>query len=229
MSIALITGSNKGIGKEISRQLVKQGFYVFMTGRDLAKVKQAQEEIDPELNNSMAIQVDVCDEQQIRIAAERISAIKGKVDVLVNNAGIIGSYSGFSTLSSDELEKVISTNALSVFKMIKVFTPLLLKSKTGRIINLSTGMSVLDELNSSYLSYRLSKVMLNALTIMAANELASSGIGVYAVDPGWVKTDMGGSSAPLSVEQGADTVVWLALGGKAESGRLYRRRKKIDF
>lgn len=229
MKISLITGANKGIGKEICRQLLAKDFFVIISGRNSAMIRDVQKELDPEQKKSLALPLDVSNDESISIAVERISAMYGSIDVLVNNAGLLGNTSGLLKMTEAEFHEIFSTNALGTMKMIRAFAPLLAKAKKSRIINVSTGMSVMEGLTSSHAPYRLSKVMVNALTMIAASELESKGIEVFAVDPGWVRTDMGGPSAPLTVKEGADTIVWLATEQVGVSGGFYCRRKRISY
>ena len=111
----------------------------------------------------------------------------------------------------------------------KALLPLLKKSDDARVINVSSGMGAWNSLDGSYAGYRLSKVSLNALTVMFANDLHGTAIKVNTISPGWVRTDMGGSHAPDSVEQGADTIVWLATAKNIPSGKFLRNRREISF
>jgi NAD(P)-dependent dehydrogenase (short-subunit alcohol dehydrogenase family) len=123
----------------------------------------------------------------------------------------------------------METNLYGAWRMIQVFVPLLEKSDDARIINISSGLGELGSLTGEYPAYSASKAALNAMTIMFASELKKSVIRVNAVCPGWVKTDMGGTDAPLEVAQGADTAVWLATEPGIPTGRFFRERKEISW
>jgi NAD(P)-dependent dehydrogenase (short-subunit alcohol dehydrogenase family) len=151
----------------------------------------------------------------------------------VNNAGILidphGDHSVFST-PFEIIQQSIDTNTYGALRMIRTFIPLLKKSSAGKIINLSSGMGQLHEMNGGWPGYRISKTALNAVTCMVADELKGTQIQVNSVCPGWVKTAMGGEQAELSTEEGADTIVWLAtLPADGPTGGFFRARKPIEW
>jgi NAD(P)-dependent dehydrogenase (short-subunit alcohol dehydrogenase family) len=226
--IALITGANKGIGYEISRQLGLKGFTVLLGARDKSKGEVAIARLKKEGVEAILVSLDVSKEESVREAKEWVETKYGKLDVLINNAGIV-SQKGLTETSTEEVKKVMETNFYGPMRMSIIFLPLLKKAKNAKIINMSSGMGALDDLSGGYAAYRLSKAGLNAQTILLSNELTDTGIKVFAMCPGWVKTDMGGASAPRSVEQGADTAVWLATTEEGESGMFYRDRKSINY
>src|SRR5262249_54260233 len=132
-----------------------------------------------------------------------------KIDVLVNNAAISLSSKSIIHIHIDELRQVLDTNFFGPLMLTKALLPLLKKSDDARVINVSSGMGSWNSLNSSYAAYRLSKLNLNALTIMLADELRGL-VKVNSASPGWVKTEMGGIHATDTPQQGADTILWLA-------------------
>lgn len=223
---ALVTGANRGIGKEIARQLIVEGFVVYVTSRDVDKAMEAAKSLG---DSAIALELDVANETSVKSAAEKLSARTGYLDVLVNNAGIM-----FEDRMLDfdigKINKVMQTNFIGPILTSKYFLPLLNKSSNGKIINISSEMGELASLElGGFASYRLSKNALNAFTILLGSELKGTSVKVFSVCPGWVKTDMGGSGASLPVEKGADTVVWLAAEDKGVSGRFYSGRKEIDW
>jgi NAD(P)-dependent dehydrogenase (short-subunit alcohol dehydrogenase family) len=154
----------------------------------------------------------------------------GKIVVpVLRKAGIVPGGKGARNISLANVKHIMETNFYGAWRMIQIFIPLLLKSEDGRIINMSSGVGELKNLSGTYPGYSLSKSSLNALTIMLSNELRGKGISVNAMDPGWVKTDMGGPNAPRHVSQGADTAVWLATEKKIPTGKFFRDRKEIDW
>jgi NAD(P)-dependent dehydrogenase (short-subunit alcohol dehydrogenase family) len=224
--IVLITGANRGIGKEIARQLAAQHWQVIVSARKLSDAKQVSSEIGA---NAFAVALDVRDEASIRQATEIVLRKYDKLDVLINNAGIMGNDSMLS-FDLDQISTTMDTNFTGPIRTAKYFLPLLRKSSNGRIINISSGMGEINSLYSGgYAAYRLSKTSLNAFTILLASELQHQKIKVFAMCPGWVQTDMGGKNAPLPVSRGAETAVWLSSDPRAESGKFYRDKKVIDW
>jgi len=225
MKTAVITGANRGIGKEIARQLAQKSFQIILTARDLVKAEQAANEIGGDI---IPMQLDVADDQSAKAFGTALAEKVDYVDVLINNAGIIGSKP-LLDFDLEEIRAVMETNFFGVLRATKEVMPLLRKSKEGRIINISSGMGELASLIGGYAGYRLSKVGLNGFTILLANELRSTPIRVNAVCPGWVRTDMGGAGASLSVEEGADTAVWLSTEPSIPTGKFLRNRREIPW
>lgn len=223
--IVLVTGGNRGIGAEICRQLAALGHTVILGSRDLAKGEATARTIRGDVH---AYQLDMDDEGSMKAVAEALGAEYGRLDVLINNAGVLTNTRG-SEVSDAEMKQLFQTNFHGPHALIRILLPLLRKSGQGRIVNLSTGMAALADLKGGSAAYRLSKAALNALTILLANELKPEGILVNAMCPGWVRTDMGGPSAMRSVEQGADTATWLATTGEGVTGRFFRDRKLISW
>jgi NAD(P)-dependent dehydrogenase (short-subunit alcohol dehydrogenase family) len=226
---ALVTGGNKGIGLAICQGLLAQGFEVIMAARSLDK---AQEAI-AKLNSSKLrpLELDVSDDDSIDRAAKNLSQEINSLDVLINNAGIYPDKGvNILTVSRELLDRTMNTNAFGAIRVTQAFLPLLSKSSHARIVNVSSGYGQLESLSADVPSYCLSKLTLNGATIMLAEALQSQGIVVNAIDPGWVRTDMGGSSAPRSPEQGADTGIWLATEAPLSlSGKLFRDRKETSY
>jgi NAD(P)-dependent dehydrogenase (short-subunit alcohol dehydrogenase family) len=229
--VALVTGANRGIGLEIARQLARHGLTVVIGARDAKSGEAAA----AELGGTVAAEpLDVTDAAGVERAVRAIGDRFGRLDVLVNNAGIlIDEGKAASTVSLDVVAKTLETNLLGAWRLSQAVIPDMRRGGYGRIVNVSSAMGTLDDLERSgggSPAYRLSKAALDALTILLASELRGENILVNAAIPGWVRTRMGGSGAPRSVEQGADTVVWLAMlpdGGP--SGRLFQDRKPLDW
>ncbi|MCB0431372.1 MAG: SDR family oxidoreductase [Flavobacteriales bacterium] len=225
MKTALITGANRGIGLEICRQLAMNGFTVVMGCRDVEKGKQAAAELPGVVQ---PIELDVSTSKSVRKAAEEVRKKYGRLDVLINNAGISKASKGILDTSMDEIKEMYNVNFYGAIRMVKFFYPLLSESDDARIINMSSGMGSIADLSGSYAAYRLSKASLNALTMILAKEL-SHVVSVYAMCPGWVRTDMGGKSAIRSVEEGAETAIWLATEENIPSGKFYRDKHQIPW
>jgi NAD(P)-dependent dehydrogenase (short-subunit alcohol dehydrogenase family) len=222
----LVTGGNRGIGLEICKTLAAQGHSVILGSRDLEKGKAAAARLK---GNLQARQLDMADPESIRALAAALEKELPHLDVLINNAGIISSSKGSLTVGMDELQATMQTNYYGPFLLSQLMVPLLRKSKSGRIVNVSSGMGALADLRGGYAAYSLSKTALNAMTIMMASELRGENVLVNAMCPGWVRTDMGGANANRSVEQGADTAVWLATADKVPTGKFLRDRKEISW
>lgn len=216
--IALITGANKGIGKEIARQLGAQGLTVLLGARDEGRGAAAADELKREGINARAIPLDVADQKSIDAAARRIEGEFGRLDVLVNNAGIALDRVPPSQLDMDTLRRTYDTNFFGVFAVTQAMLPLLRKSEAGRIVNMSSGLGSLtqhSDPNGPYtgvnlLAYNSSKTALNALTVQFAIELKDTPIKVNAADPGFTATDLNQHRGTRTVEQGAIAAVRLA-------------------
>lgn len=222
--VALISGANKGIGFETARQLGKQGIAVLVGARDLAKGEAAVAELKKEGIDAQAIKFDVVNPADIKSAVDKVEKEFGKLDILINNAGImlegIGGNNS-STVSEEILRKTFDTNFFAVIAVTRAFLPLLKKSDAGRIVNVSSilGSLTLHATEGSpiyeakALAYDASKTALNAFTVHLAHELKGTKIKVNSAHPGWVKTDMGTDAAPMEVVDGAKTEVELATLG----------------
>jgi NAD(P)-dependent dehydrogenase (short-subunit alcohol dehydrogenase family) len=220
---ALVSGANRGIGEEIARQLAEEhGFLVFAGSRDPSKVE--------ETDSIRAVQLDVTDQATVDAARERIESDPGRLDALVNNAGVYGEPIGVADYDLDDAHEVLETNVFGPWRLVQSFLPLLRRSDHPRIVNMSSGAGQLSDMDGGRAAYRVSKTGLNALTRALAADERGSGVLVNTMCPGWVRTDMGGAGAPRSVEEGADTAVWLAtLPDDGPTGGFFRNRRPIDW
>jgi NAD(P)-dependent dehydrogenase (short-subunit alcohol dehydrogenase family) len=225
---ALITGANRGIGFAIAQGLISQGYEIIITSRSLEKAQQAAQKLQ---SNVIPIELDVSDERSINQALETLRPQIDRLDVLINNAGVYPDEGvNILTISRELLDLTINANTFGPIRMVQAFLPLLEKSPDARVINLSSGYGAIEDLSADVPSYCLSKLALNGATIMLAQALQAKNIVINAVCPGWVRTDMGGASAPRSPEQGADTAIWLATEAPRNiSGKFLRDRKIISF
>lgn len=231
MKTALITGANKGIGFEVARQLAARGFHVFMTARRRdtgLKALAALQESGAKVN---LVDLEVTDSGSIQGAAKEMTARTDHLDVLVNNAGVIvEGDANLLTLDIEIVRRTLDTNTLGTLRVTQAFVPLLVKSRSGRIINVSSGAGQLSDMGTWSPAYSISKTALNAVTCQLAVALHDQGIAVNSVCPGWCRTEMGGPNAPRSVEQGADTIVWLATEAPQDlSGQFLRDRSVIPW
>jgi NAD(P)-dependent dehydrogenase (short-subunit alcohol dehydrogenase family) len=231
--VALITGANKGIGLETARQLGKLGVTVLVGSRDLGRGEEAAEALCGEGVDARAIKLDVGSEADRAAAAKHIEREFGRLDILINNAGVMIEQMGSdktSTASQKVLHETFETNFFSVVALTQTLLPLLRKSAAGRIVNLSSvlGSNTLHATKGSPIydfktfAYDASKAALNSFTIHLAHELQGTKIKVNSAHPGWVKTDLGGEGAPMEIVDGAKTSVELAtLGDDGPTGGFF--------
>jgi NAD(P)-dependent dehydrogenase (short-subunit alcohol dehydrogenase family) len=220
--VALITGANKGLGFEMARQLAQAGVKVVLAARDPQKGQTAADNLQKEGLDVQFLKLDVTDKQDRIAAAAFLEKNFGRLDILINNAGVSldGLGGGLaSTTSEDSLRRSFETNLFAPIALTQVLLPLLKKSDAGRIVNMSSILSSqtlhADPKSPIYdsksLSYDASKTALNSFTIHLAHELKDTKIKVNSAHPGWVKTDMGTEAAPMEIPEGAKTGVALAL------------------
>jgi NAD(P)-dependent dehydrogenase (short-subunit alcohol dehydrogenase family) len=221
MRIALVSGASRGIGAEIARELAADhGFLVYAGARNPQDVA-SHDGLEP-------IQLDVTDQASVDAARDRIKSEVGRLDALVNNAGIYGDPTGAADYDLDRAHEVLEVNTFGPWRLVEALLPFLRDSEQPRIVNVSSGAGQLSDMNGGRAAYRLSKAALNALTRTLASD--ERWLKVNTMCPGWVRTDMGGAAAPRSVEQGADTVVWLAtLPDDGPTGGFFRDRTPIPW
>ena len=229
--IAMVTGGNKGIGFEICRQLARQGVDVILTARDEAKGTEACEALRKEGVPSRFHPLDVDDPESIGRFREFMEREFGRLDILVNNAGInIDAEMTASDVDIGTVSRTVRTNVFGPMLMCQAVVPMMRRHNFGRIVNVSSTMGSLTEMAGGFPAYRLSKTALNAVTRVLSFETMGTNIRVNSMCPGWVRTDMGGPEADRSVEEGADTAVWLAtLPDGGPTGGFFRDRKKIPW
>jgi len=233
--VAVVTGANRGIGLEVVRQLATRGLAVILTARDSEKGLTTVDHLHHAGLPVEFFKLDVTSDADIQALKSYLLHHWGRVDVLVNNAGVFldprsPEKAGVLHGTPDIIRSTFEVNVLGPFLLIKALLPLMLKNGYGRIVNVSSGMGALSEMESGYPAYRLSKTALNALTKVTAEEVRKENILVNAASPGWVQTDMGGPEATRSVEEGADTITWLAtLPDEGPSGGFFRDRQVIPW
>lgn len=229
--VSLITGANRGIGFEVARQCALQGFTTILGARDEQKGKSAASLLQRSGLKTIFVQLDVTQQKSIDGARKFVEEQYGKLDVLINNAGIL--YDDWQRAESAKLEIVraaFETNTLGAWRMCQAFIPLLRKSEHARIVNVSSESGSLTMMGGGTPAYSVSKVALNALTRMLADELRPARILVNSVCPGWVATDMGGAGAPRTVEEGAASVMWAAtLPDDGPTGGFFRDGKPLPW
>lgn len=227
-NIALVTGANRGIGKEVSRQLAEKEYIVYVGSRSLSKGQQACDDLG--LSGLIAAQLDVTDQESVDALVARIEEEQGRLDVLINNAAI--NYDTWQrTLSADldNVKETMETNLYGPWRMAMAFLPLLRQSNHGRIVNVSSGSGTLKGMGAETPAYGISKTALNALTLKLAAALLPNNILVNAVCPGWIATDMGGSGGG-PIEPGGKSVVWAAtLPDDGPTGGFFRNGEPLDW
>jgi NAD(P)-dependent dehydrogenase (short-subunit alcohol dehydrogenase family) len=217
--IALVTGANKGIGREISSQLAAHGVLALIGARDAARGESAAQDLRDAGLAAQYLEIDVTSQTAVDHAASCIEREYGRLDILVNNAAIAIDWVPPSQLDIEVLHKTWDTNVYGVFRVTKAMLPLLRKSSAGRIVNMSSGLASLahtaaghfGDFNTQLLAYCSSKTAVNAMTLKFAAELASTPVKINCADPGYVATDMNQHQGPRTVAQGAATPVRLAL------------------
>ncbi|MBC8152447.1 MAG: SDR family NAD(P)-dependent oxidoreductase [Bacteroidetes bacterium] len=230
--VALVTGANKGIGYEVVRQLARQDFAVFLGARDHQLGHDAAEALCAEGYDVTFLLLDVCDPVSITNATGVVSQKADHLDVLINNAAIL-EHEGVSiiSLNVESLNRTMQTNVNGPILMTQFFLSFLEKAPHGaRVINVSSSAGSLTTMQTYAPAYSISKTALNAVTRQFSACLKDKNIAVNSVDPGWVRTDMGGANAERSVEQGADTIVWLATEAPVTAtGNFWRDRKETAW
>jgi NAD(P)-dependent dehydrogenase (short-subunit alcohol dehydrogenase family) len=230
--IAIVTGGNRGIGHEIARQLMQSDLFVVIGARDPAKCDIAVEALKAGGANVAGYPLDVNDTKSVRRFVEHVEKVHGAPGVLVNNAGVYPESTEAKVIDTPTSmwRETLETNLFGAVRTCREVVPFMKRLRYGRIVNISSGLGQLHQMGEGSPAYRVSKAALNALTRTLAAEVAGSGILVNSMSPGWVRTDMGGEEAPRSVEEGADTAVWLALlPSNGPTGQFFRDRKPIPW
>lgn len=217
MKTVLITGANRSIGLETAKQLSEKGLFVYLGTRDLAKGEEVVKELNAKgFQNIQAIQIDVTDAESILVAKNIIKKEKGKLDILINNAGILGDIpQNPSTTSIEDIQRVFDTNFFGAITVTQTFIELLKKSDSPRISNITSGLGSLtlhSDPTWKYfaikgISYVSSKTALNAFTVTLAHELKDLAFKVNSIDPGYTATDFNRHSGPGSVESAASFII----------------------
>lgn len=230
MQNVLITGANKGLGFEMASQLIKKGCHVIISGRDSDRLSEAFNRLYQKNASLDRVVMDVSNFESVKHAAQELSERNITLDTLINNAAILLQEDRSLLVHDDDILKTtINTNCYGAIRVIHALLPLM--RSPGRIINLSSeGGSMSDPVGGWAPAYCVSKTMLNSITRHLAHELVGLNISVNAISPGWVNTDMGGKSAPRTVEKGAESVVWLATEAQSDlTGKFIRDKKVIPW
>ncbi|MGH6814675.1 MAG: SDR family oxidoreductase [Hyphomicrobiaceae bacterium] len=231
--VALVTGANRGIGHEIVRQLAQRGFVAVLGARDPAKGHAAAEALKAEGLDTPAIVLDVADSGSVTRAVAEIMQLFGRIDALVNNAGVL--LDGASAVRRSLLDvpidvaiRTLDINTIGPLRLMQAVLPIMRARNYGRVVNISSGLGQLTYMGNGYTAYRVSKAALNALTRIAAAEIGPGNIKINTMHPGWVRTDMGGPNAERPVAKGAETAVWLAtLPDDGPTGGFFQDRRPM--
>ncbi len=237
--IVLVTGANKGIGLETARQLGTLGYRVWLGSRDAARGEAAARRLTAEGHDVRLLAMDVTSDDGVQAAAALVRGKDGRLDVLINNAGIAGKRAATASQQAiDDIRDVYETNVFGAIRVTQAFLPLLRAAEDASIVMVSSGLGSLgwlsDPANEFYgvniLGYNSSKSALNAVTVSLAKELAPVGIRVNAADPGYTATDFNGHSGHRTVEEAARGIVWLAeMGPSGPTGGFYHEQDRVPW
>lgn len=236
--IALITGANKGLGKEIGRQLGKLGYTVVLTSRNEKAGNAVREEFNALGFDAHNVALEVTNQDDIDNLVKYIESTFGKLDILVNNAGIAIEWDGKPS-STEKIRQTLEVNLIAPYAITQALIPLLSLSHDARVINQSSMLGSIGTAENNWnqiggfmsVGYSTSKAGLNMLTLIQSKTLKDKGILVAAAHPGWVKTDLGTDAAPMEVEEGARTVVELATMDRDAfpNGQLVHKGKRLPW
>lgn len=229
--VAVVTGANRGIGLEVSRQLAERNVHVVLTSRDKTKGQQALNHL---LDRSLSVslfQLDVTNSDAATRLCGHLVKTFGRVDILVNNAAIyLDEGDKLLDIPLETLRNSFDANFFGAYSLCKTLIPVMKKNGYGRVVNVSSGYGAMDAMNARTGAYKLSKLALNGLTQILASELKGTNIKVNAVDPGWVRTEMGGPSATRSPQEAARGIVWAAtLDADGPTGKFLRDTKIVAW
>jgi NAD(P)-dependent dehydrogenase (short-subunit alcohol dehydrogenase family) len=233
-NVVVITGASRGLGRAAARRLASDGHLVVATARNPASLAELCTKLAAGGHRIEPHSLDVTDDASVATLRDWLAERFGRVDVLINNAGILIDHYSTSVLELDlaDLRATLETNLFGMVRVTQALLPLMRASRAGRVVNLASGMGQLAEMEAGAPAYRMSKTAVNAFTRILAAEMAAAGNGikVNSVCPGWVRTDLGGPEAPRSVDEGIDTVVWLAtLPDDGPNGGFFRDRQPIAW
>lgn len=229
--IAVVTGGNKGLGFGICRRMAREGVKVILTARDEKRGGDAAKKLQAAGLDVVFHQLDVTDAKSIQTLAVWLDKEYTGPDILVNNAAILNDRSDLGiTVDIDKVRETIETNMIGPLRLCQAVIPSMKRRNYGRIVNVSSWFGSLEGMGGGYPGYRISKTCLNAVTKILAAELAGANIQINAMCPGWVRTDMGGASAPRTPDEAADTAAWLALqNDKGPTGGFFQDRKPYPW
>ena len=229
--IALVTGASRGIGLKVCRQLAARGIRTLLTARSEDKGRAAAGALAAEGLPVAFVRLDVTDEANLQAVAEYVTRQLGRLDILINNAAVaLDRKQPGLEIGMDAVRGTIETNVYGPLRLIQLFVPVMRNHGYGRIVNVSSGLGSFSRIAAGKLAYRMSKVALNAMTRVVADELAGTNILVNAVTPGWVRTHMGGIHAERSADEGTEGILWLAtLPDDGPRGKFFKDRTEFPW
>lgn len=224
--VALITGANRGLGLEAARQMKALDYKVILTSRNVKKGEKAAQNLGVQFHP-----LDVISAKSIAAIHAFVEKEFGRLDALINNAGVfLDEKHGILDVPEESLRATLEANTFGPLMLARAFIPMMITQNYGRIVNVSSGMGEIGDMNNYGPSYRISKLALNGITLMLADALKGKNVLANAVCPGWVRTDMGGPDADRDLETGASGIVWAAtLPDEGPHGGFFRDGEKIDW
>ncbi|KAJ6249390.1 chain dehydrogenase/reductase [Anaeramoeba flamelloides] len=232
--IALVTGAQRGIGLEVCKQLAeKEGIHVILSALDLEKGQEAVKQLKKKYSLDLScMQMDVSNLKSVQLCRDQVLEKFGRLDILVNNAGVhLDQRKSILEIDESVMEKTFSVNFFGDFYTMKTFLPIMQKNDYGRIVNVSSTRGTFSQTCSDIAGcYKLSKYSQNALTRTFASAVTSKNIKINAVCPGWVKTKMGGNSAPVKPSKAIGTIIYLAmLPKKGPTGKFFSGMREMNW
>ena len=229
--VALVTGGNRGIGLEVCRQLAAVGATVLLGSRDMRAGEAAASQLTCAQSTVRPVKLDITSSADIDAVRALVEREFGALDILVNNAAIlVGEDAGILEVSDSELRETFDVNVFAQLAVCRAFVPGMVGRRYGRVVNVSSTAGQMQSTMNYAPAYSISKTALNALTKVVAESVKGTGVLVNSVNPGWVRTSMGGPHAPLTVAQGADTIVWAAtLADNGPTGAFLSNRRPIAW
>ncbi|MBC8375256.1 MAG: SDR family NAD(P)-dependent oxidoreductase [FCB group bacterium] len=234
--VAIVTGANRGLGHALTKSLAEDDYKVFMVGRNKIEIDNASAKLQEAGLDIEGFEADVSKARHITALSSYVSSQFDHLDLLINNAGVIVEPGGLEsqvtcfTINPELVEEAFSVNTVGALRLVQAFYDLLKKARQPRVVNVSSGMGSIAHMEAGWPAYRMSKAAMNALTVILAKELVDTRIKVNSVDPGWVRTDMGGPNADRSIEEGIEGILWAAkLPPDGPTGGFYKDGKLLDW
>lgn len=224
--VVVITGANRGLGLETARQMQALEYQVILTSRKQAEGQKAADNLGVSFHP-----LDVTQAQSIQALYVYVEKEFGRLDALVNNAGVfLDKDDSILNVPEEALRATLDSNTIAPLMLARAFIPMMSAQNYGRVVNVSSGMGRIGEMNKSSSSYRLSKLALNGITLMLADAVRGKNVLINAVHPGWVRTDMGGSEAERDLKTGASGIVWAAtLPDDGPHGGFFLDGEALDW